>query len=64
MMSIFSIGKIFTMIFIVAIGFHFMIKKDSPRTFQHPFDNLGGELPTVFSVALSFYSVLFAYGGW
>ena len=65
MMSVLTICKILTMVFIVALGVVVLIQRRTiPENFQHPFENLRGEPPSVFSVALSFYSVLFAYDGW
>ena len=37
---------------------------DLPSGFLNPFENLHGEAPSIGSVALSFYSVQFAYDGW
>ena len=65
MMFVFTITKVVMVLFIVVIGIGILLQKERlPNTYRHPFDNLHGEPPSVFSVALSFYSVLFAYDGW
>ena len=66
MMSFFTVCKLMTVVFIMLVGVYHLLWKEHevPPTFWRPFENLNGELPTVYSVALSFYSVLFAYDGW
>jgi len=66
LMSFFTVCKLLTVAFVVMLGGYFIMwrEHDVPHTFWHPFENLKGEPPTIMSVALSFYSVLFAYDGW
>ena len=64
-MSVFSMAKILAILFIVVVGVIFMIKEQAfPHTFTNPFETLPEQQPTVSSVGLSFYNVLWAYEGW
>ncbi len=63
--TVFSVTKLLAVCFIVAVGVIFMVKRQTfPVTFTHPFDVLPGQEPTVSSVGLSLYNVLWAYSGW
>ena len=66
MMSYLTFSKIITVILIVILGLVSIIRRydDLPSSFLNPFENLNGVPPTVFSVALSLYSVQFSYDGW
>ena len=65
-MSVLSVTKVLAILFIVAIGVVFMIKEQHtfPSSFRSPFEILPGEEPSVSSIGLSLYSVLWAYDGW
>lgn len=64
-MSVFTVTKLLAVVFIILIGVIFMIKRQTfPDTFKHPFHTLEGQEPSVSSVGLSLYSVLWAYDGW
>ena len=66
MTSFFTLFKIFTVVFIMVLGLVSVViqRNNLPSSFLNPFENLNDEAPTVFSVALSVYSVQFAYDGW
>ncbi len=64
-MSVFSVTKVLAILFIVAVGLIFIIKKQTfPSSFTNPFEILPGQEPSVSSIGLSLYSVLWAYDGW
>ena len=64
-MSLFMVIKLLAILFIVLLGVGFMIKdRTFPDSFKHPFEPLDGKEPSVPTVALSLYGVLFAYDGW
>lgn len=65
MMSLLSVAKMFALLFIVIIGVIFILVRSTfPHSFTHPFDVLSGQEPSVPSISLSIYSVMFAYNGW
>ena len=60
-----SVTKLLVVLFIVLLGVSFMIKNRMfPDSFKHPFEPLDDKEPSVPSVALSLYSVSWAYTGW
>ena len=64
-MTVFTVVKILTFVFIVVVGVVFMIKRQSfPESFEHPFRTVPGLSLSVPSFASSLYGVLWAYTGW
>ncbi len=65
-MSVLSVTKLLAVAFIVVVGVIFMItrKGNFPDGFTRSFDPIDGKQPSVFTVGLSLYGVLFAYDGW
>ena len=64
-MSVFSVTKVLAIVFIVAVGLVFITEERTfPSSFTNPFQVLPGQEPSVSSIGLSLYSVLWAYDGW
>ena len=62
---IFSALKLLAIVFIVAVGFITVaIRRCVPEELHHPFKPLEGHEPSVPSVALALYGVLWAYDAW
>ena len=64
-MSFFSVIKVVAIVLLVVAGVVFIIRERTlPATFTNPFRVLPGQEPSISSIGLSLYSVLWAYEGW
>ena len=62
---VFSTLKLLAIVFIVAVGaITVIIRQCVPERLHHPFQPLEGHEPSVPSVALALYGVLWAYDAW
>ena len=63
--SAFTVTKLLAVAFIATVGVIFIARERTfPESFTNPFEFLPGQEPTVSTVGLSLYNVLWAYNGW
>ena len=62
---IFSGLKLISIAFIVGVGLFTVIMRQSiPEQLHHPFQPLEGHEPSIASIAVALYGVMWAYDGW
>ena len=62
---LFSGLKLMAIVFIIAVGtITVAVRRYVPERIHEPFKPLEGHEPSIYSVALALYGVLWAYGAW